>query len=113
MKQFLFILGILTLCIATNAQSDGNGPERFYNIESYKANITLTFQYQLNQSETEYSRSVNVSQTFQHFFKTGPGQIAVGDMFQIERGDKEEGKTENNDAQDGGMMEGVDMDAIT
>lgn len=108
MKQFLFILGILTLCIATNAQSDGNGPERFYNIESYKANITLTFQYQLNQSETEYSRSVNVSQTFQHFFKTAPGQISAGDMFQIERGDKVDGESQKKS-----MMEGVDMNAVS
>ncbi len=113
MKQFLYVLGILTLCLRINAQSKANGLERFYNIDAYKANITLTFQYQLTRSEPEYSKSVNVSQTFQHFFTTAPGQITAGDMFQIERGDKEEGENGNNDSQDGGILEGLDMDAVS
>ncbi|MCK5371627.1 MAG: hypothetical protein KAQ62_23855, partial [Cyclobacteriaceae bacterium] len=82
-------------------------PERFYNVEAYKANITLTFRYQLTHSETEYKRSVFVSQTFQHFFTTVSGQITAGDMFQIGRGDEGENETHQGD-----IMEGIDMGSV-
>ena len=112
-RFILFVVGILAASTLTTAQQGGNGPERFYNVDSYKANITLTFQYQLSQSEAEYSRSVSVSQTFQHYFTTAPGQITAADMFQIERGEADDSETGENKSQEGGMLEGVDMDAVS
>ena len=106
-KLFLSIAGILALCFQTFAQQGGNGPERFYNVESYKANITLTFSYQFVESEPGYHRSVSASQRFQHFITTAPGQMTGGDMFQLERGDKGD-----NEAQEGDILEGIDMGSV-
>ncbi|MCK5368682.1 MAG: hypothetical protein KAQ62_09020, partial [Cyclobacteriaceae bacterium] len=110
MKQFRFfvsIVCILTLSLQTFAQGGGNNPERFYNVESYKANITLTFKYQLSHSEPEFASSASAYQTFQHFFTTASGQITVGDMFQIERGDEGE-----NETHEGDMFGGIDMSSL-
>ncbi|MCK5209596.1 MAG: hypothetical protein KAQ79_16290 [Cyclobacteriaceae bacterium] len=110
MKQFRFfvsIVCILTLSLQTFAQGGENNPERFYNVESYKANITLTFKYQLSHSETGFASSASAYQTFQHFFTTASGQITVGDMFQIERGDEGE-----NETHEGDMFGGIDMSSL-
>ena len=107
-RVFLFVLGTYATSLQIFAQHGGNGPERFYNVESYKADITLTFEYRFSQSEADYSRSVVVSQTFQHFFTTTPGQITAADMFQVERGDEAK-----NESHEGDIMEGVDMSAVS
>ena len=110
MKQLRLIVSIvytLALSLQTFAQGGGNNPERFYNVESYKANITLTFSYRLSQSEPDYSKLVVVSQRFQHFFTTVSGEITAGDMFQIARGDEGE-----NETHEGDIFEGIDMSSV-
>ena len=96
-KLFLSIAGILVVGFQLFAQQGGKDPERFYNVESYKADITLTFNYQLKQSGETISRSVSASQKFQHFFTTAPGARTIGDLFQIQRDDKGKEETHKGD----------------
>ena len=102
------IVGIIATSMHTVAQQGSNGPERFYNFETYKADITLTFEYRFSQSEADYSRSIVVSQRFEHTFITTPGQITAADMFQVERGDEAK-----NESHEGDIMDGVDMSAVS
>jgi reprolysin-like metallo-peptidase family M12B len=104
-KYIIPIIVIFSFCLETMAQQGENGPERFFNVKSYKAKITLTFSYRLSQSENSYSLAA--SQRFQHFFTTTPGQITGGDYFQLERKDKGDSKTHKGD-----LTEGIDMDAV-
>lgn len=108
LKYSLSILGMFAFCLEIVSQTMMNDPERYYNVESYKAEIALTFSYQFSESAPDYARAVSAAQKFQHFFKTAPGQITAGDMFQIERGDKVDGESQKK-----GIMEGVDMEAVS
>ena len=83
-------------------------PERFYEVNSYKAEIKITFTYEYTHTVAENRNSITASQSFEHVFETGPGQISAADMFQIERGDKVDGESQKK-----GMMEGVDMEAVS
>jgi len=96
-KLFLSIAGILGVGFQLFAQQGGNGPERFYNVESYKADITLTFNYKLIESGETSTRTVIATQKIQHFVTTASGQKTIGDMFQIEREDKGKGETHKGD----------------
>ena len=51
---FLFIVGTIATSLQTFAQQGENSPERFYNVEMYKADITLTFEYRFSKSEPLY-----------------------------------------------------------
>ena len=101
-------MGTIATSLQIFAHQGGNGPERFYNVETYKTDITLTFEYRFSQSEADYSRSIVVSQRFEHTFITTPGQITAVDMFQVERGDEAK-----NESHEGDIMDGVDMSAVS
>ena len=106
-KLFLCIIIILSLSLRIIAQSGGNGPERFYNVESYKADIKLTFNYRLALSVENSSRTVRASQSFHHDFITASGERTISDMFQMARGDKSKDETDK-----GGILGGINMDSI-
>jgi hypothetical protein len=106
MKKYLYTflttgLGFLTAI----AQSS---PERFFEVNAYKADIRITFTYEYNNTVAQNRNVVTASQSFEHSFTTGPGEISAADMFQVERGDKTEDTAGNNS----GMMGGMDMEAV-
>lgn len=107
-KLFFLIVCIIAASTQIYAQQGGNSSERFYNVDSYKADVTLTFEYRFSESDAEYSRSVVVSQRFGHTFITTPGQTTAADMFQVERGDEAK-----NESHEGDIMHGVDMSAVS
>ncbi len=112
MKKYNLLLcavGIFTVCGYTFAQQKGNTPERFFDVNAYRAEISFSFTYKYSQTEPEYTKVVTASQTFDHTFTTGPGQISAADMFQVERGDEAEVASGDNS----GMMGGMDMEAIS
>ncbi|WP_445386428.1 hypothetical protein ACT6NV_06420 [Robiginitalea sp. IMCC44478] len=112
MKKYNLILlavGIFAACGYTFAQQKGNGPERFFDVNAYKAEIKITFTYDYTQTQAENRNTVTASQSFEHAFVTGPGQVTAADMFQVERGDASEVGLGANS----GMMGGMDMEAIS
>lgn len=110
MKKSTYLLSavmVLGLCLETLSMKAQTDQERFFNVEAYKAEITLTFNYQFIESESDYDHAIIISQKFQHTYITTPGEISIADMFQVERGDEGDNKAHKGD-----IMEGVDMDAV-
>jgi hypothetical protein len=108
-KYILPVIGVLVLNIQAFAQ-DGKGPERFFNIKTYNADVTLTFKSQSSKSsDGGNTHTISVTQQFQHLFTTGQGQMAALDNFQVARGDKAKAP---NETQENNIYGGVDMNAV-
>ncbi|WP_188369062.1 hypothetical protein [Muriicola marianensis] len=109
MKQFVIVTNLFFICFISTAQSVSSLEQRFFEVNAYKAEIKITFTYDYTQTKAGNTNMVTATQSFEHAFLTGPGQVTAADMFQVERGDEADVGAGDNS----GVMGGMDMEAIS